>query len=35
MLMEHSGNETTNHCDPKTKQRWWQWVEEKVKKFDT
>ena len=31
MLMEHSGNETTNHCATKTKQRWCQWNEEKVK----
>ena len=31
MLMEHSGNETTNHCATKTKQRWCKWNEEKVK----
>ena len=31
MLMEHSGNEITNHCNPKTKQRQWQWDEEKIK----
>jgi len=28
--MEHSGNKSTNHCGPKTKQRQWQWDEEKV-----
>ena len=31
MLMEHSGNQTTNHCATKTKQRFCQWNAEKVK----
>jgi len=31
MLMEHSGNKTSNHCATKTKQRFCQWDDEKVK----